>query len=60
MTGGLALVAYPAQYGSSGIMTFIVNQQGIVFQKHLGEKTGDIVAAMTQYDPDDSWDPVEE
>ncbi len=60
MTGGFALVAYPVQYGSSGIMTFIVNQQGIVFQKNLGEKTAEIAAAMTQYDPDDSWDPVGE
>jgi hypothetical protein len=60
MTGGFALVAYPAQYRSSGVMTFIVNQLGIVFQKDLGDKTAEIAAAMTQYDPDDSWHPVED
>ena len=58
LTGGFALVAYPAQYGSSGIMTFVVNQQGIVFQKNLGDKTAEIAGGMTAYDPDDSWDPV--
>ena len=58
MTRGFALVAYPAHYGSSGIMTFIVNQVGVVFQKNLGEKTAEIAAAMTEYDPDGSWDPV--
>jgi hypothetical protein len=41
-------------------MTFIVNQLGIVFQKDLGDKTAEIAAAMTQYDPDDSWQPVED
>lgn len=60
MTGGFALVAYPAQHGSGGVMTFMVNQLGIVFQKDLGNKTAEIAAAMTQYDPDDSWHPVEE
>jgi hypothetical protein len=60
MTGGCALVAYPVHYGSSGVMTFIVNQQGVVFQKDLGEKTAEIVKAMTEYDPDDSWQPVED
>ena len=58
MTRGFALVAYPAHYGSSGIMTFIVNQVGVVFQKNLGEKTAEIAAAMKEYDPDDSWEPV--
>ena len=60
MTGGFGLVAYPAQYESSGVMTFVVNQLGIVFQKNLGDKTAEIAAAMSQYDPDDSWHPVEE
>jgi hypothetical protein len=60
MTAGFALVAYPAQYGSSGVMTFVVNQLGIVFQKDLGDKTAEIAATMTQYDPDDSWHPVED
>jgi hypothetical protein len=59
MTEGFALVAYPAEYGSSGIMTFVVNQQGVVFQKDLGRRTAEIAGAMTAYDPDDSWDPAD-
>lgn len=55
MTGGFALIAYPATYGDSGIMTFIVNQDGIVYQKNLGPDTTRIAAAITQYDPDESW-----
>jgi hypothetical protein len=58
MTKGFALVAYPAEYGNSGIMSFIVNQNGIVFQKDLGEDTDAIAEMMTEYDPDDSWEPV--
>ena len=58
MTGGFALLAYPAEYGDSGIMTFMVNREGIVFQKNLGEKTADLAKAMTAYDPDDTWDPA--
>jgi len=56
---GYAMVAYPAQYGSSGVMTFIVNQNGIVYQKNLGKKTGKIAAAMKLYNPDKSWKKVE-
>jgi len=56
---GFALVAYPAQYGASGIMTFIVNQNGVVYQKDLGRKTATIAAKMTRYDPDKSWKKVE-
>lgn len=55
MIGGFALVAWPAEYGQSGIMTFIVNQQGRVYQKDLGPKTAKIAKKMTEYDPDDSW-----
>ncbi len=55
MTGGFALIAYPATPGDSGIMTFIVNQNGIVYQKNLGPDTTRIAAAITQYDPDGSW-----
>jgi hypothetical protein len=55
MIAGFALVAWPAQYGESGIMTFIVNQQGRVYQKNLGPKTGHFARAITQYDPDSSW-----
>jgi hypothetical protein len=56
---GFALVAYPAKYGTSGIMTFIVNQNGIVYQKNLGKETAKSVAAMKRYNPDQSWKKVE-
>jgi hypothetical protein len=55
MTGGFALVAWPAVYGSSGIMSFIVNQDGIVFQNDLGPETGHLVGRMTQFNADPSW-----
>jgi hypothetical protein len=56
--GGFAVVAYPATYGNSGIMTFIVNQDGTVYQKDLGEKTATVAKAMTVYNPDQSWTMV--
>lgn len=59
MNDGFALVAWPAQYGNSGVMTFVVNQVGVVFQKDLGDDTAALASKMTAYDPDDSWDPVE-
>ncbi len=55
MTGGSAVVAYPADYGASGIMTFIVSHEGILFQKDLGEETEKLATAMTVDDPDSSW-----
>jgi hypothetical protein len=55
MIGGFALVAWPAEYGESGIMTFLVNQQGRVYQKDLGPKTARIAGAMKAYDPDKTW-----
>jgi hypothetical protein len=55
MSGGFALLAYPARYGNSGIMTFIVNQNGIVREKNLGLHTAAIARAIRQYDPDPSW-----
>jgi hypothetical protein len=55
MIGGFALVAWPAEYGQSGIMTFIVNQQGRVYQKDLGPKTTTVAEAMRAYDPDKTW-----
>jgi hypothetical protein len=55
MIGGFALVAWPAQYGETGIMTFIVNQQGRVYQKDLGPHTARTAAAMKAYDPDKTW-----
>jgi len=57
MTGGFALVAWPAEYRASGIMTFVVNQNGIVFEKDLGAKTAEIASSMKEYDPDASWKP---
>jgi hypothetical protein len=55
MIGGFALVAWPAEYGKSGIMTFIVNQQGSVYQKDLGPQTAKTVGAMKAYNPDQTW-----
>lgn len=55
LTGGFALVAFPAKYGDSGVMTFVVNQDGIVFEKNLGPNTADIARHMTQYNPDQTW-----
>jgi hypothetical protein len=60
MIGGFALVAYPAEYGASGIMTFTVNHDGVVYEKDLGKETGKIAGAMTKYDPDKTWKKVEE
>jgi hypothetical protein len=59
MTLGFALLAYPARYGVSGVTSFLVNQQGIVFEKDLGEKTEEVGKGITKYDPDESWRPVE-
>jgi hypothetical protein len=58
MTGGFAVVAYPAEYRNSGIMTFIVGKDGIVYQKDLGEKTADIAASLAEYNPGDGWTPA--
>jgi len=60
MTGGFAFVAYPAEYKSSGVMTFIVNEDGIVYQKDLGGKTGELAKVMKEYAPNSSWQRVEE
>lgn len=59
MTGGAALVAYPAEYRSSGVMTFIASERGIVYQKDLGEGTQQTASAMMVFDPDASWKKVE-
>ena len=55
MVGGFALVAYPAQYRSSGLMTFLVNHQGIIYEKDLGWRTTDLALGMTSFDPDRTW-----
>ncbi len=60
MTGGFALVAWPSNYGASGVMTFIVNQQGIVFQRDLGPGTPEAAKAMTAYNPGPNWTPVKD
>jgi hypothetical protein len=60
MTEGFAFVAYPAEYRSSGVMTFIVNQDGVVYQKDLGKETEALGKAMQQYNPDSSWSKAEE
>ena len=59
MIGGFALVAYPAEYGNSGIMTFIVNHDGVVFQKDLGPDTGKIARKIESFAPDQSWTKVD-
>jgi hypothetical protein len=58
MIGGFALVAYPAQYGVSGVMTFIVNHDGVVYQKDLGPNTAAIARAMKEFNPDSTWTKV--
>ena len=58
MIGGFALVAYPAEYGNSGVMTFIVNHDGKVFQKNLGNNTASIAKSMKEYNPDSTWSEV--
>jgi len=55
LIGGVALVAYPARYGSSGVMTFIVNQDGQVYSRDLGQGTTGVVDKMTRYNPDANW-----
>lgn len=55
MIAGYALVAYPDKWGNSGVMTFIINQQGRVYQKNVGPGTDKIAAAMTEYNPDPTW-----
>ena len=59
MVGGFAFVAYPAKYRSSGVMTFIVNQDGTIFQKDLGADTSKLAASMSEYSPDSTWRPVD-
>jgi len=58
MTGGFAAIAWPAKYGNSGVMTFMVSDRGMVFQKDLGKETDKIAKAITVYDPDLTWDPT--
>jgi len=55
MTGGFALIAWPAQYDATGVMTFLVNHDGIVFEKDLGPDTAGAAGRITAYDPDATW-----
>jgi hypothetical protein len=59
MLAGYAMVAWPADYGNSGIMTFLVNSNGIIYQKDLGEKTAEIAPAIKEYNPDGTWSRAE-
>ncbi len=59
MIGGFAMVAYPAEYGASGIMTFVVNHDGVVYEKDLGKDTAKIASTITKYDPDKTWKKAE-
>lgn len=58
MSGGFGLIAYPAEYGRGGIMTFMVNQDGVVYQKDLGEDTAKVAPLLNTYDPDGTWTEV--
>jgi hypothetical protein len=58
MVGGFAFVAYPAEYRNSGVMTFMINQDGVLLQKDLGKTTTEVATAMAEFDPDESWSPV--
>jgi Protein of unknown function (DUF2950) len=58
LTEGFAGIAWPADYGSSGVMTFIVNQDGVVFQKDLGKDTATVVETIQKFDPDSSWTAI--
>lgn len=60
MTRGFAIVAYPAKYGNSGVMTFIINQDGLLLQKDLGQTTTETATTMTEFDPDATWSSVEQ
>ena len=60
MTAGFGLLSYPAKYGVSGVMSFMVNQQGILYEKNLGPKTEELSRKITSYDPDKTWKKVSE
>jgi hypothetical protein len=55
MIGGFAVLAYPARYGASGVMSFMVNHEGVVYEKNLGRSTKELAAKITSFDPDESW-----
>ncbi|XUJ37237.1 DUF2950 family protein [Bradyrhizobium japonicum] len=55
MIGGFGLIAWPAEYGNSGVMTFVVNHAGTVYEKDLGRRTDFVAPRMTLFDPDQTW-----
>jgi hypothetical protein len=57
MIGGFAFVAYPVEYGVSGVKTFVVNHEGAVWEKDLGPRTPAIASAIRRYNPDQTWKP---
>jgi hypothetical protein len=59
MTDGFAFVAYPAEYRKTGVMSFLINQDGELFQKHLGAQTAQVAESLASFDPDPSWSPVQ-
>ena len=59
MTGG-RIVAYPEKYGDTGIATFLIDQNGVLYEKNLGKDTTELAKAMSEFDPDKSWKPVPE
>ena len=59
LIGGFAVVAWPAEYGNSGVMTFIISHDGIVYQRDLGRETAKLVESMSAYDPGTSWVKVQ-
>jgi hypothetical protein len=58
LTGGFALLAWPATYGASGVMSFMINQDGVVWQRDLGDNTEEIAASIQQFNPDSTWTPI--
>jgi hypothetical protein len=58
MTGGFAILAYPAEYRNSGIVTFLIGPDGVVYQKDLGEKTVELAEGITEYNPGEGWEPA--
>jgi hypothetical protein len=59
MTNGFAILATPVKYGETGIMTFMIGPEGIAYEQDLGPETEKIAAAIQEYNPDESWWPVE-
>jgi hypothetical protein len=58
MTGGFAILAYPAEYRTTGIMTFLIGPDGVVYEKDLGEKTSELAQGITEYNPSAGWAPA--